>query len=250
KTANSRASRRTSDLAQRAHDQNTKWNYGVTSPPPGNGTFPQQLVCIKDVSMLRKRSLSNREKFKLKTVVTAHKIRSLYLRNRITPYIPPKGEEGPPSLEYIQAKDLFPQKELVKEDENLQVPFPVLQGEGVEYLGRANDAIIAMSNYRLHIKFKDSVVNVPLRLIESVESRDMFQIHITCKDSKVVRCHFSTFKQCQEWLKRLSRATTHPSRVEDLFALAYHAWCLGGNADDEDQHVHLCRPGEPPCSSE
>ncbi|KAL4660607.1 myotubularin-related protein 4 isoform X1 [Arapaima gigas] len=162
------------------------------------------------------------------------------------------GEEGPPSLEYIQAKDLFPQKELVKEDESLQVPFPVLQGEGVEYLGRANDAIIAMSNYRLHIKFKDSVVNVsilislsvPLRLIESVESRDMFQMHITCKDSKVVRCHFSTFKQCQEWLKRLSRATAHPSRVEDLFALAYHAWCLGGNADDEDQHVHLCRPSD------
>ncbi|CAB1353088.1 unnamed protein product, partial [Coregonus sp. 'balchen'] len=53
------------------------------------------------------------------------------------------------------------------------VPFPALQGEGV-----------------------------PLRLIESVESRDMFQLHIICKDSKVVRCHFSTFKQCQEWLKR------------------------------------------------
>lgn len=32
-----------------------------------------------------------------------------------------QGEEGPPSLEYIKAKDLFPQKELVKEDENLQV---------------------------------------------------------------------------------------------------------------------------------
>lgn len=34
-----------------------------------------------------------------------------------------------------------------------------------------------------------------------------------------------------------------PSRLEDLFALAYHAWCLGASADDEDQHVHLCRPG-------
>ena len=32
-----------------------------------------------------------------------------------------QGEEGPPSLEYIQAKDLFPQKELVKEEESLQV---------------------------------------------------------------------------------------------------------------------------------
>uniref|UniRef100_A0A1A8RGE7 phosphatidylinositol-3,5-bisphosphate 3-phosphatase n=2 Tax=Nothobranchius rachovii TaxID=451742 RepID=A0A1A8RGE7_9TELE len=154
------------------------------------------------------------------------------------------GEEGPPSLEYIKAKDLFPQKELVKEDESLQVPFPVLQGEGVEYLGRADEAIIAISNYRLHIKFKDSVVNVPLRLIESVESRDMFQLHIICKDSKVVRCHFATFKQCQEWVKRLNRAIAHPSRLEDLFALAYHAWCLGGNVDDEDQHVHLCRPGD------
>ncbi|XP_028276861.1 myotubularin-related protein 4 isoform X1 [Parambassis ranga] len=164
------------------------------------------------------------------------------------------GEEGPPSLEYIKAKDLFPQKELVKEDESLQVPFPVLQGEGVEYLGRADEAIIAISNYRLHIKFKDSVINtypgvdneisVPLRLIESVECRDMFQLHIICKDSKVVRCHFATFKQCQEWVKRLNRATAHPSRLEDLFALAYHAWCLGGSADDEDQHVHLCRPGD------
>ncbi|XP_078786489.1 phosphatidylinositol-3,5-bisphosphate 3-phosphatase MTMR4 isoform X4 [Oryzias latipes] len=154
------------------------------------------------------------------------------------------GEEGPPSLEYIKAKDLFPQKELVKEDENLQVPFPVLQGEGVEYLGHANEAIIAISNYRFHIKFKESVVNVPLRLIEGVESRDMFQLHIICKDSKVVRCHFATFKQCQEWAKRLNQAIAHPSRLEDLFALAYHAWCLGGSADDEDQHVHLCRPGD------
>ncbi|XP_054611081.1 myotubularin-related protein 4 isoform X2 [Dunckerocampus dactyliophorus] len=154
------------------------------------------------------------------------------------------GEEGPPSLEYIKAKDLFPHKELVKEDASLQVPFPVLQGEGVEYLGHADEAIIAISNYRLHIKFKDSVINVPLRLIESVESRDMFQLHIICKDSKVVRCHFTTFKQCQEWVKRLTRALAHPSRLEDLFALAYHAWCLGGSADDEDQHVHLCRPGD------
>ncbi|KAG7515598.1 hypothetical protein JOB18_012198 [Solea senegalensis] len=164
------------------------------------------------------------------------------------------GEEGPPSLEYIKAKDLFPQKELVKEDDSLQVPFPVLQGEGVEYLGHADEAIIAISNYRLHIKFKDSVINtypgvdndisVPLRLIESVESRDMFQLHIICKDSKVVRCRFATFKLCQEWVKRLIQAIAHPSRLEDLFALAYHAWCLGGNTDDEDQHVHLCRPGD------
>lgn len=43
---------------------------------------------------------------------------------------------------------------------SLQVPFAVLQGEGVEYLGCADEAVIAISNYRLHIKFKDSVINV------------------------------------------------------------------------------------------
>lgn len=42
----------------------------------------------------------------------------------------------------------------------VQVPFPELHGEFTEYVGRAEDAIIAMSNYRLHIKFKESVVNV------------------------------------------------------------------------------------------
>ncbi|XP_051891329.1 myotubularin-related protein 4 isoform X1 [Pristis pectinata] len=168
------------------------------------------------------------------------------------------GEEGPPSLEYIQAKDLFPRKDLVKEEEDLQIPFPVLQGEGVEYLGRADDAIIAISNYRLHIKYQDSLINtflqgvdgdisVPVRLIEAIESRDMFQLHIVCKDSKVVRCHFSTFKQCQEWLKRLNKVIAHPTRLEDLFAFAYHAWCLGICADEEDQHVHLCHPGDHVC---
>lgn len=45
------------------------------------------------------------------------------------------------------------------------MPFPVLQGEGVEYLGHADEAIIAISNYRLHIKFKDSVINVSVMAI-------------------------------------------------------------------------------------
>lgn len=41
-----------------------------------------------------------------------------------------------------------------------QVPFPELHGEFTKYVGRAEDAIIAMSSYRLHIKFKESIVNV------------------------------------------------------------------------------------------
>ncbi|XP_066116275.1 myotubularin-related protein 3 isoform X3 [Saccopteryx bilineata] len=164
-------------------------------------------------------------------------------------------EETRHSLECIQANQIFPRKQLIREDENLQVPFLELHGESTEYVGRAEDAIIALSNYRLHIKFKESVVNtasqstaseipVPLQLIESVECRDIFQLHLTCKDCKVIRCQFSTFEQCQEWLKRLNNAIRPPAKIEDLFSFAYHAWCMEVYASEKEQHGDLCRPGE------
>ncbi|KAJ4918777.1 hypothetical protein JOQ06_018503, partial [Pogonophryne albipinna] len=228
-------------------------------------------------------------------------------------------EEGQQSLECIQANHIFPKKSPVLEEENMQVPFPELHGEFTEYVGRAEDAIIAMSNYRLHIKFKESVVNgqqglpplhqfcssspsaispssspsspsspslpplpplsllpwlhlfhrgsitvtplslplfstlrkrelchprVPLQLIEHVECRDMFQLHVTCKDCKVVRCQFSTIEQCQEWLKRLNVVVRPPPRLEELFSFAFHAWCMEVYAGEKEQHGELCRPGE------
>ncbi|XP_072290214.1 myotubularin-related protein 3 isoform X3 [Eucyclogobius newberryi] len=153
-------------------------------------------------------------------------------------------EEAQSSLECIQANQIFPKKSPVLEEENMQVPFPELHGEFTEYVGRAEDAIIAMSNYRLHIKFRESVVNVPLQLIESVECRDMFQLHVTCKDCKIVRCQFTTFEQCQEWMKRLTAVVRPPARLEDLFSFAFHAWCMEVYAGEKEQHGELCRPGE------
>ncbi|XP_056447557.1 myotubularin-related protein 3 isoform X2 [Gadus chalcogrammus] len=153
-------------------------------------------------------------------------------------------EEGQQSLECVQANQFFPKKSPVLEEENMQVPFSQLHGEFTEYVGRAEDAIIAMSNYRLHIKFKESVVNVPLQLIDNVECRDIFQLHVTCKDCKVVRCQFSTLEQCQEWLKRLSAAGRPPSSLEHLFSFAFHAWCMDVYAGEKEQHGELCRPGE------
>ncbi|XP_069769062.1 myotubularin-related protein 3 isoform X5 [Narcine bancroftii] len=153
-------------------------------------------------------------------------------------------EDGQLSLECIQANQIFPRKKLIREEENLQVPFPELHGESTEYIGRAEDAVIALSNYRLHIKFKETLVNVPLQLIESVECREMFQLHLTCKDCKVIRCQFSTFEQCQEWIKRLNNVIRPPAKIEDLFAFAYHAWCMDVYASEKEQHGHLCRPGE------
>lgn len=59
----------------------------------------------------------------------------------------------------------------------------------------------------------------------------------------IPRCQISTFEQCQEWLKRLNTAVRPPSRLEDLFAFAFHAWCMEVYAGEKEQHGELCRPG-------
>lgn len=60
------------------------------------------------------------------------------------------------------------------------------------------------------------------------------------------RCQFSTFEQCQEWLKRLNTVVRPPSRLEDLFSFAFHAWCMNVYAGEKEQHGELCRPGALP----
>lgn len=57
------------------------------------------------------------------------------------------------------------------------------------------------------------------------------------------RCQFSTFEQCQEWLKRLNGGIRPPSHLEELFSFAFHAWCMEVYAGEKEQHGQLCRPG-------
>ncbi|XP_035246539.1 myotubularin-related protein 3-like isoform X3 [Anguilla anguilla] len=141
-------------------------------------------------------------------------------------------------------KGTSPRTPPVLEEDSLQVPFLELHGEVTQYVGRAEDAVIAMSSYRLHIRFKESVVNVPLMLIESVEVRDLLQLHIICKDCKAIRCQFSSVEQCQEWAKRLTGVVRPPSRLEDLFSFAFHTCCEDVCAGDMDQQGDTCRPGD------
>ncbi|KAK6620975.1 hypothetical protein RUM43_011278 [Polyplax serrata] len=37
-------------------------------------------------------------------------------------------------------------------------------------------------------------------------------------------CTFSTNEHCQDWFRRLIRATSPPKQIEDVFAFAFHAW--------------------------
>ena len=55
---------------------------------------------------------------------------------------------------------------LFLDDNTTQVPFPELNGESVQYLERTSDAVLALSNFRLFIRFKDSFVNVSWNFAE------------------------------------------------------------------------------------
>ncbi|KAL5016282.1 hypothetical protein ScPMuIL_005871 [Solemya velum] len=151
--------------------------------------------------------------------------------------------DGPASLECINKCELFPKKSLISEDESLQVPFPLLSGESVEYLGYTSDGVVALSNFRLLIRFKDSFINIPLGLVESVETRDIFYLNVYCKDATAIRCAFSTNESCQDWFKRIHGKITPPKEISDVFAFAFYAWCLdcSPNATELEGCYQLCQ---------
>ncbi|XP_051523261.1 myotubularin-related protein 3-like isoform X3 [Myxocyprinus asiaticus] len=131
----------------------------------------------------------------------------------------------------------------VLEDQHLQVPFPVLHGECVEHVGRGEGSVIALTSYRLHIKLQDNVISVPLKLIESVVCRDLTQLHLTCKDCKIIRCHFLSPEQCQDWLRRITAVMRPPARLEELFAFTFLSCSTSVSDEERELHDGICRAG-------
>ncbi|KAG8233522.1 hypothetical protein J437_LFUL013646, partial [Ladona fulva] len=151
------------------------------------------------------------------------------------------------SICHVRAAEAFPKRSLECEDEGLSVPFSPLCGEAVEYLGRTVDdtgggeasggGILALSNYRLHLSLRDGHFSIPLGLIDQVEVRDIFYLHIACKDARSFRCTFSTNEHCMEWYRRLVRALSPPKAIEDIFAFAFYAWSAEEGGEEVSQRL-------------
>lgn len=119
------------------------------------------------------------------------------------------------SLCNVNASELYPKQDLqeatLPEDVNTDIcsePFAPVFGESIENLSRVSDGgVLALSNYRLIIDIFKWVLlatifycsfrvflqnegcsyNIPLTVIEAVEVRDLFHLHILCKDAQSVR---------------------------------------------------------------
>ncbi|XP_043067279.1 phosphatidylinositol-3,5-bisphosphate 3-phosphatase MTMR4 isoform X1 [Drosophila bipectinata] len=142
----------------------------------------------------------------------------------------------PPSICFIRAAESYPKSQMEKEDSQLLVPFQELPGESIKYLGRTDDGILALSNYRIFLSKKSTAFEtyVPLGLIESVQVRDPFQLIVNCKDASTVRCSFQTTEQCVDWQRRIHLLIGVPQTLETLFAFGFYSWSsdIFGNSND------------------
>lgn len=110
-------------------------------------------------------------------------------------------------------------------------------GESIKYLGRTDDGVLALSNYRIFVSMKSTAFEtyVPLGLIESVQVRDLFQLVVNCKDASTVRCSFQSAEQCLEWQRRIQLLIGIPETLETLFAFPFYSWTcdtMGNNTKD------------------
>lgn len=132
------------------------------------------------------------------------------------------GSEEPLSLECVRRSDLYPRPRLVCDDPNLQqVPFPLLCGENAEFLGRSEDGVVTVTNFRILICMRKTFLNIPLRLVETVEIRDLVCLVLTCKDATTVRCLFKNNDDCLKWHKRVVSRTGPPQDLNGIFAFAF-----------------------------
>ncbi|XP_015591953.1 myotubularin-related protein 3 isoform X2 [Cephus cinctus] len=146
-----------------------------------------------------------------------------------------ESSEEPTSLQsicHLRASELFPKHTHFEcDDPTLTVPFTPLSGESVVALGCTSDGVLALSNYRLYLQLSQACYNIPLGLIEQLEVKEIFYLHIGCKDARSLSCAFSTNEHCLEWFKRLHKVTYPRKSIEDIFAFAYYAWSVEEGRD-------------------
>lgn len=135
-----------------------------------------------------------------------------------TMYPLPTTEDALPDL--IHASNGVCTTEIISE----QPPFPLLCGEAQFHAGRSVDGALVITNYRFYMESPSGPVHVPLGLIELVEVRDLFYLHVWCKDARSFRCTFDTNEQCSDWFRRLLQASAPPRQLPELFAFCFYAW--------------------------
>jgi len=132
----------------------------------------------------------------------------------------------------VKASEVFPMRSPIKDSDSLVPVHPVIPGECVLFLGETRGGVISLSNYRLYASCPPGFLNIPLGLIDLLEQRDLFFIHIYCKDGRSYRIQFSSTTTCEEWSRRILDEISPPVKIEDIFAFAHFAWACESSFEE------------------
>lgn len=149
----------------------------------------------------------------------------------------------------VKAAELYPIREPQKESEDLQIPYQLVAGESVLFIGETRRGVICVSNYRLYVTTPQGHVNLPLGLIEQVDAQDLFFLNIYCKDGRYYRINFGSATSCEEWVKRVTDEISPPVKVEDIFAFAHYAWISETGLDESELSEHELSSAASSCPS-
>jgi len=135
----------------------------------------------------------------------------------------------------VKASEVFPMRTPVKEHEKLTACHPLVPGECFLFIGETRAGVVSLSNYRIHVTCPNTspgFINIPLGLVESAEQRDLFYLHIYCKDARSYRVQFASSGAAEEWCRRLLDEISPPVKMEDVFAFAHFAWAAEGGHEE------------------
>lgn len=111
----------------------------------------------------------------------------------------PADGEPPTSLEHVIRSEAYP-KPIPQHihptglceslGRSPQTPFECLPGEGILYRSAFDRTLLVVTNFRLFVLLssgREGLLNVPLLAIDYVEPRDLFYLHVFCKDCQTFK---------------------------------------------------------------
>nr|XP_022920445.1 myotubularin-related protein 3 [Onthophagus taurus]XP_022920446.1 myotubularin-related protein 3 [Onthophagus taurus]XP_022920447.1 myotubularin-related protein 3 [Onthophagus taurus] len=143
--------------------------------------------------------------------------------------------DQPNSICHVRPIQMYPMPPTTAD--KIDLPFVLLAGESVTRTGTSVDGLLVLTSYRLYVQLCDTQHHIPLGLIESVEQRELFHLHISCKDARSFRCTFDNNETCLDWNSQLIKASLPPRQLEELFAFYHYVWSREKGGDDVAQKI-------------
>lgn len=123
------------------------------------------------------------------------------------PTYPPTKEAYDDGFTHMLTENLFPVIKPYYDTPGITIPFSKLKGEHELFIGNSKDDVIIITNFRLFILRPESFLNIPLKMIESLERVEIV-LHITTKDGRSTRYAYDSVVLVATWYQRLIQVLT------------------------------------------